>query len=443
MTTVEEFLRPPNGSKELGHVLVGIYENGQIEHDSDDVFQNGRYDDADNTSENSQNYDATNSRHSPLPECIDEWTDFDVDKISLDPLIARSLLISCKGRWEPQVPTFARVIYNERQLEALYLLTLITRVNIALDKAIPSEEDRIAIVIGPGAFESVSPEADAKSLKPDWIVVQGNFNIGLNPYEFPSLDELAKKRKILVVGDTKLVRQLDKKRKVPYTDACHRNFLRQVQDYCRSMYTRFGFILSNKELVVVKFERGQESSPRGPDQRGLRSNGAQQLVSGLSSQESDVAAPTDRNDYRPRTPGNDDPYLQDQLPPFATSLATPTHVPSKRLPTASPETSPSAAGQRRHQEGHRHSKSDASNSDSHKTPSDPASSQDQSEFALSVRQADVAAVYVQSFNMTGWEEDNFDMMDWGEKKKESPYKALFTFVMWVRAFKQGGNTLEI
>ncbi|KAK0762070.1 hypothetical protein N5P37_004871 [Trichoderma harzianum] len=425
MTTVEEFLRPPHGPEEFGHVLVSIFEDIHINHDSDNILQSGQNHSADNTSENSQNHDTTNSHYSPLAEFIHHWTEFDVHRISLDPLITNCLSMPCEVRWEPQVPTFSRVIYSERQLEALYLQTLITRVNIALDKAIPSTEDRIAIVIGPGAFENVSPEATAKTLIPDWIVVQGKFDIGLDADALPILKDLAAKRKILAVGDTKLVRQRDRKPKVLYTNACHRDFLRQVQDYCPQL----------------------ESSPRKPNQRGLRSNGAQQLIPGLGSQGSDVPAPTDRDDDLrsrdddpPRTPGNDDPYLPDQLPPFA----TPAPVPSKRLYSTSPEASPIAAGQRRYQGGHRHSNSDASNSGSHQTPSDPASSsQGHSGYAPSDRDVDVGAIHIRSFDMMGWEEDNFDMMDWGEEKRESPYRALFMFVMWVRAFKQSGNTLEI
>lgn len=427
-----------------------------MNHDSNNVFQNGQNHGADNTSENSQNHDTINSHYSPLAEFIHHWTEFDVHRISLDPLITNCLSMPCEVRWEPQVPTFSRVIYSERQLEALYLQTLITRVNIALDKAIPSTEDRIAIVIGPGAFENVSPEATAKTLIPDWIVVQGKFDIGLDADALPILKDLAAKRKILAVGDTKLVRQRDRKQpRVLYTNACHRDFLRQVQDYCLNLYTRFGFVLSNEELVVAKFERAQDSSPRKPNQRGLRSNGTQQLVPGLDSQGSDVPAQAHRDDDLrsrdgdpPRTPGNDDPYRPEQPPSFAMSLATPDQatpapLPSKRLYSTSPETSPIAAGQRRYQRGHRHSNSDTSNSGSHQTPSDPASSQSHSGYAPSDRDIDVEAVYVQSFGMMGWGEDNFDMMDWGEEKRESPYRALFMFVMWVRAFKQGGNTLEI
>ncbi|KAJ4862734.1 hypothetical protein T069G_03688 [Trichoderma breve] len=449
MTTVEEFLRPPHGPEEFGHVLVSIFEDNHINHDSNNIFQNGQNHDADNTSENSQNHDTTNSHYSPLAEFIHQWTEFDVHRISLDPLITNSLSMPCEVRWEPQVPTFARIIYSERQLEALYLQTLITRVNIALDKAIPSTEDRIAIVVGPGAFENVSPEATAKTLIPDWIVVQGKFNIGLDADALPILKDLAAKRKILAVGDTKLVRQRDRKPKVPYTNACHRDFLRQVQDYCLNLYTRFGFILSNEELVVAKFERAQDSSPRKPNQRGLRSNGAQLLVPGLDSQGSDVPAPADggddlrsRDDHLPKTPGSDDPY---QLPPFATpAQATPGHVPSKRPYSTSPETSHTSAAPRMYQRGHSHSGSDAGNSGPRQILSDPASSsQDHSVFAPSDRDVDVGAIHIRSIDMMGWGEDNFDMMDWEEEKKESPYKALFMFVMMVRAFKQGGNTLEI
>lgn len=47
--------------------------------------------------------------------------------------------------------------------------------------------------------------------------------------------------------------------------------------------TRFGFVLTNKELVLAQFLREEEPAPRLYDQRGLRSSTAPPLHPGLSS----------------------------------------------------------------------------------------------------------------------------------------------------------------
>lgn len=41
-------------------------------------------------------------------------------------------------RWKAWLPDLARVIYNERMPETFYSSTLVTRVNIALQYALPS-----------------------------------------------------------------------------------------------------------------------------------------------------------------------------------------------------------------------------------------------------------------------------------------------------------------
>ncbi|KAL7956746.1 hypothetical protein V8C34DRAFT_200282 [Trichoderma compactum] len=169
--------------------------------------------------------DADNSRFAPLADVRERWSEFDVESIAAHPSIAASLSTPCAVRWEPLVARFARVVYSERQLEALFLQTLMIRVNIALDKAIPPNEERIAILDGPGAFESVSAEASVQRLLPDWIVVQGNFDVSMNANVLPVLKDVATEGRILAVGDTKLVRQWGGSGSVSYTKACHHDSL--------------------------------------------------------------------------------------------------------------------------------------------------------------------------------------------------------------------------
>ncbi|KAL7797931.1 hypothetical protein V8C43DRAFT_329212 [Trichoderma afarasin] len=409
MATVEDFLRPPLGPLELGHVvLVKISEYVQKKYDSASISSNAR----------KKRDDSDNSRFPPLADVQERWLEFDVKNIASQPSIAACLNRPCGVRWEPQIPNFARVVYSERQLEALFLQTLITRVNIALDKAIPPNEERIAILVGPGAFESVSAEASVQRLLPDWIVVQGDFDIGMEADLLPFIMDLAREGKILAVGDTKLVRK-GGGGNVSYTKACHHDILRQLQDYCLNLYTRFGFILSNEELVVVQVIAAQEASSRKAEQRGLRSNGGQ-LEPSLDSQGTDSLNSMDQD-------GEDDPY-ENELPPLSSPSRKRPH------PSTSPETSPIAAPSRRYREVNVNRSFSGSDTSSRQIPSDPpammeaiqaSSSQTHSNFAPSVRDVEVGAIQICSF----------DMKDWGEEGKKSPYMALFMFVMMIRALK--------
>ncbi|PNP58710.1 hypothetical protein THARTR1_01726 [Trichoderma harzianum] len=425
VTTVEDFLRPPLGPLELGHVVVvKVSEHVQKKYDSANLNISGKA---------QKTRDADNSRFAPLADVRERWSDFDVESISAHPSIAASLSRPCVARWEPQVPRFARVVYSERQLEALFLQTLITRVNIALDKAIPQEEERIAILVGPGAFESVSAEASVQRLLPDWIVVQGNFDVSMKANSLPVLKDLATEGRILAVGDTKLVRQWGGSGNVSHTKACHHDFLRQLQEYCLNLYTRFGFILSNEELVVVQVMPAQEASPRKAEQRGLRSNGGHQLEPGLDSQGTDSSNSMDQDgdDDEPMSGHNgrdEDPY-EYGLPPLLSPSRKRPH------PSTSPETSPVVATSRRFRNASL-SGSDTSphQISSRQIPSSPvmeasqtSSSQDHSKYAPSVRDVEVGAIQVRSFNMEGWGEEG--------KERESPYRALFMFVMMIRALK--------
>ncbi|KAK4059813.1 hypothetical protein Trihar35433_10629 [Trichoderma harzianum] len=442
MTTVADFLRPPLGPLELGHVVVAkVSEHVQKKYDS---------------AKSQKTRDADNSRFAPLADVRERWLEFDAEYISSQPSIAACLKRPCAVSWEPQIPKFARVVYSERQLEALFLQTLITRVNIALDKAIPPNEERIAILVGPGAFESVSAEASVQRLLPDWIVVQGDFDVSVKANLFPVLKDLAIEGRILAVGDTKLVRQWGGSGNVAHTKACHHDFLRQLQEYCLNLYTRFGFILSNEELVVLQVMAAQEASPRKAEQRGLRSNGGHhQLEPGLDSQVTDSSNSMDWDGYDDNASMSgfndggeeeDDPF-EGGLPPLLSPSRKRPH------PSTSPESSPVAAASRRFRNvslpdsetsSHQISSHQIS---SHQVPSSPgmetsqasSSSQGHSKYTASVRDVEVGAIQIRSFDMKGWEEEGKE----GENEGESPYRALFMFVMMIRALKLQQQPIHI
>ncbi|CAI7622219.1 unnamed protein product [Penicillium manginii] len=144
----------------------------------------------------------------------------------------------------------------------------------------------------PGAFDSHDPDVKGGKntvILPDWIALEGDYKP--EDENFPDLEQLALCGKIVAVGDTKLVSPLSDTSRVERkvqdvidgTHSCHRNYLAQVQHYAKMLRTRYGFILTNKELVLAQFLREEDSVPRPNDQRGLRSSNTVSLNPGLAS----------------------------------------------------------------------------------------------------------------------------------------------------------------
>ncbi|KAJ5721075.1 uncharacterized protein N7483_009009 [Penicillium malachiteum] len=166
--------------------------------------------------------------------------------------------------------------------ETLYIDTLITRVNVALQHAIPSGDRSATIIVCPGAFDSHLPDEKGgnSTILPDLVVLEGEYK----PQDryFDTLDELASNHKVLAVGDVKLADR-NGEDTVRGAHSCHRSYLAQVQHYAVMTNTRFGFVLTNKELVLAQFLRSDEALRRGHDQRGLRSTTTYPLEEGLRS----------------------------------------------------------------------------------------------------------------------------------------------------------------
>ncbi|KAJ5318743.1 hypothetical protein N7476_005163 [Penicillium atrosanguineum] len=233
------------------------------------------------------------SRYSVLGQ-IRQWNEFDSSNLASNSKIRTILDLQLTPEWKPWLPGLARVIHNERQLEHLYHSTLITRVNIALQKAL-SPDNCVTVVVCPGSFDSYDPHSiDGKEtiILPDWIAIEGNYS----PHDgsFPPLETLARQRKIVAVGDTKLVRLPSKASSqsestrhagvVDGTHSCRRGHLAQVQHYACMLCTRFAFVLTNQELLLTQLLQEGEATPRLPHERGLRSvTDFQPLERGVSS----------------------------------------------------------------------------------------------------------------------------------------------------------------
>lgn len=226
------------------------------------------------------------------------WHSFNFDEIHRVPKLSRYLETEFTCQWQAWIPDMARVIYSERMLESLFFSTLITRVNIALQNAIPSGDCHVTIIACPGAFDSHNPDMKGGKntvILPDWVALECDYKP--EDGNFPDLEQLALCGKIVAVGDTKLVSlKSDSLDIIDGTHSCHRNYLAQVQHYAKMLRTRYGFVVTNKELVLAQFLREEDSAPRPHDQRGLRSSKTVTLSlnSGLDSdfQSSDLSTST-------------------------------------------------------------------------------------------------------------------------------------------------------
>ncbi|KAJ5731732.1 uncharacterized protein N7483_006240 [Penicillium malachiteum] len=224
---------------------------------------------------------------------IKPWDESKSGRMISSPQMRNILGLQITPNWQAWLPDLERIILNERQLEHLYHSTLITRVNIALQNAILPNRPRVTVVVGPGCFDSHDIErvgGEETTILPDWIVIEGTYS--LDDISSPRLQQLKENGQIIAVGDTKLLRQevggqkesSSSAKVVDGTDSCRNGYLAQVQHYACMLNTRFGFVLTNKELVLAQFLREPEALPRAPYERGLRPRDRlQSLEQGISS----------------------------------------------------------------------------------------------------------------------------------------------------------------
>ncbi|RYC57103.1 hypothetical protein CHU98_g9105 [Xylaria longipes] len=160
--------------------------------------------------------------------------------------------------WRPYVTAWQRYAASERIVQDLYGLTVIHRVNVALDAAVPGQQ--LSIIGTPKHFpswgtETSRPEGGKETrIAPDWVVVYGD---STRPCLLADLDE-----DIIAWGDTKLIKSsATDTEPLPDTVACPEAHLAQVVQYCIDMAIPLGFVLTNNELIVfhlVKSDDGQE-----------------------------------------------------------------------------------------------------------------------------------------------------------------------------------------
>ncbi|RYP54105.1 hypothetical protein DL768_001107 [Monosporascus sp. mg162] len=196
--------------------------------------------------------------------------------------------------WQPRVVAWQRYAASERMVQDLYALTLIHRVNIALDAAFEIP-DELSIIGTPKYFPSLGTEHSRSEgegetkIAPDWMVVEGDAD------QPPPLRDLH--TKLVAWGDTKLKGKSsinNDRDRLPGTLKCPEAYLAQVVQYCIDSDIPFGFVITDHELVVfhlIKYDSGSEKrSTRGSR---LEISGWQ-LLSSDATEETEFSSPLQR-----------------------------------------------------------------------------------------------------------------------------------------------------
>ncbi|KAJ2987182.1 hypothetical protein NUW58_g4644 [Xylaria curta] len=223
-----------------------------------------------------------------------KWECFEEESVHLQDYL-RNVTPYQKG-WKPHIVPWQRYAASERIVQDLYALTLIHRVNVALDAAVPG---RLSIIGTPMYFPSWGNEAsrsegqeERNKIAPDWALVLGN---GSN---LPGLKKLG--QNIIAWGDTKLRRENygSDSPPLPGTYECPEAYLAQVVQYCIDMRIPLGFVLTNHELVIFHISQYE---PEGQERMATRSSNSGtstwHLLPSDATEETEFSSPPETNDY--------------------------------------------------------------------------------------------------------------------------------------------------
>ncbi|KAI0097571.1 hypothetical protein GGR51DRAFT_540751 [Nemania sp. FL0031] len=189
------------------------------------------------------------------------WTSFEENSEYLQPFLLQTLTQVSHG-WKPHIGPWNRLASSEVLVLNLYHLTVIQRVNIAL-RCLP-QTINTSLIGAATTFSSYGTENNMdgetyRRIIPDLLAVDGN------PEDVHTLsDPDILKNKIIVAGDAKLkaVQPYEGDTRIlPGTIACLESYLAQPVQYCIDLDIRFGFLLTNFELVIFQLVR-QNPLPR-------------------------------------------------------------------------------------------------------------------------------------------------------------------------------------
>ncbi|KAI0466907.1 hypothetical protein F4859DRAFT_526389 [Xylaria cf. heliscus] len=195
-----------------------------------------------------------------------KWTSFQENPACLKTYLDRDT--TCLESWRPYITAWQRYAATERIVQDLYGLTLITRVNVALDASVRSQN--LSIIGTPKHFPSWGTETSRAegetetTIAPDWAVVYGDSS---NASLLAEIDT-----KVIAWGDTKLSNKNPTANpgNLPDTVSCPEAYLAQVVQYCLDMAIPFGFVLTNYELIVFHLVKNECELRLKPTTRASR-----------------------------------------------------------------------------------------------------------------------------------------------------------------------------
>ncbi|KAI0399636.1 hypothetical protein F4802DRAFT_588740 [Xylaria palmicola] len=211
------------------------------------------------------------------------WDSFEEDPRYLEAYLERPVTIT--PGWQPLIlDGWGRFVSSETMVLNQYQSNMILRVNIALQASLPGA----AIISEPRRFSWSGDQELDTQIAPDLVVVHGN------PAGFNALEDAT--GMIVAVGDAKFhmrnVNTLFKR--LPGTQGCLESYLAQSVQYCINFNIRFGFVLTNLELVIFQLVR-VDSTRTDP----IRTRSSGPITSSppeLPRREADSSSPANRKE---------------------------------------------------------------------------------------------------------------------------------------------------
>ncbi|KAI0192420.1 hypothetical protein F4808DRAFT_377166 [Astrocystis sublimbata] len=188
------------------------------------------------------------------------WTSFEEHPGFLQPSMVKQ--VDVPADWKPYIDAWDRYVRSELNLVDLLKKTLLLRVKIALAAVSPGT----SIIGTTHFFNSLGKKV---RIAPDLLVLDGGANLQLGE---------ALEDRIVAIGDVK-VKQPDEQedtpkdlpRLLPGTSGCFEPWLAQPVQCCMDKDVPFGFVLTNREIVLFQLVR--ENDDLVPAQRRTRSSG--------------------------------------------------------------------------------------------------------------------------------------------------------------------------
>ncbi len=211
-----------------------------------------------------------------FPRSIESWEDFKYStlKAAADGKLHRVLKHRCSLQDFSAIPhiPFCR-IYDENSFDSLLVKWNHSVVSVALSEAqkrLESEPNRRRVFMVRGG-QADHPGSNAK-YRPDWGGVTESIDQSKSP-------ERVKRPKTILPGETKLSKKFTSRSIEPgvhelnYSQKWARP-VQQVYTYCVRANARYGYIITDEELIVLQIRPGPRLGPHDDSQSSILSKGS-------------------------------------------------------------------------------------------------------------------------------------------------------------------------